>query len=231
MKVFWKRVDVTEGGEGCEITLDGRPVRTPGRAPLLLPNRALADVVAEEWRAQTETVDPLSMPATRLANSAIEKVTPDIGAVADYIAGYAETDLLCYRASEPAGLVDQQRAAWDPLLDWAEARYSARLLVTEGVMPVTQPPEALAALRAGLDGLDPFTIAALHELVALSSSLIIGCAVLEKPDNAPILWKHSRIDESWNIEEWGEDEQEAQMTLRKEQSFLMAANIVDCLKS
>ena len=229
MKVFWSEVSVGETEGGLEVSLDGRPVRTPGRQALILPNAAFAEIVAEEWRAQTETVNPLTMPATRLANSAIEKVQPDASAVADHVASYATTDLLCYRAVSPAELIARQSAAWDPLLDWADACYGARLRVTQGIMPVDQDEEALARLRARLDDVDNYTLAAVHEMVTLSGSYILGLAAFERFLSIPEIWATSRIDESWHIEQWGPDDEDEALTQRKEQAFLTAGRLLDCL--
>lgn len=229
MKVFWSDVAIGETDKGLEVTLDGRPVRTPGRKPLILPNAAFARIVADEWRAQTDTVDPLSMPATRLANSAIEKVQPDAAAVADHVASYATTDLLCYRATAPIELIDQQAAAWDPLLDWASQVYGARLAVTQGIMPVEQDPEALSRLRRRLDDVDVYSLAAVHELVTLSGSYILGLAALERHRSVPELWATSRVDESWHIAQWGPDDEDEAMTQRKETAFLTAGRLLECL--
>lgn len=229
MKVFWSDVSIGETDHGLEVRLDDRPVRTPGRKALILPNAVFAEAVAQEWRAQTDTVDPLTMPATRLANSAIEKVTPDVSAVADHVGSYATTDLLCYRATSPLELIERQGAAWDPYLDWADERFGARLRVTQGIMPVEQSPEALNKLRRRLDGVDAYTLAAVHELVTLSGSLVLGLAALEGRETVPELWNLSRIDESWHIDQWGLDDEDELMTQRKEQAFLAAGRLLDCL--
>ncbi|MGR3756963.1 MAG: ATP12 family chaperone protein [Tranquillimonas sp.] len=218
---FWKSVDVVEQPEGgFAIHLDTKPVRTPAKAPLLLPTRPLAQAVAAEWDAQVETVAPLTMPMTRSANSALDKVAPQRDEVLRLIAAYGETDLLCYRAERPAELAQRQAAAWDPLLDWVAERHGARLLPVQGVMPQPQPQAALEALARPLADLSPFRVAALHDLVALSGSLVIGLAAAEAVWPADELWDVSRLDEKWQAEQWGEDEEAARAAAVKREAFL-----------
>ncbi len=222
-KRFWAEVAVTETEGGYGVALDGRPVRTPGKAPLILPNRALAEAVAAEWDDQEGEVDPRTMPVTRAANSAIEKVIPQRAAVIAHLAEYGGTDLLCYRA-EPGALADRQAARWDPLLDWAAARFGARLRVAPGLMPVAQDPTALARLTAALDRFPPFPLAGLHDLITLSGSLVLGLAVAEDHLGAEAAWTLSRLDETWQEEQWGRDAEAAEAAEAKRQSFLLAAS-------
>jgi len=220
---FWQETAVAADAEGYGVTLDGKPIRTPGRLPLRLPTRALATAVAAEWEAQGERIEPASMPFTRLSNSAIERVAPQHSAVAEIVAAYGETDLLCYRAEGPAALVRRQARAWDPLLRWAEQAHGARLVPVAGVMFQEQPAGALACLRAAVAACDPFALTALHELVTLSGSLVIGLAVVERVAPADALWAASRVDETWQAEEWGEDAEAAAAAARKAEAFADAA--------
>ncbi len=222
-KRFWKAAEVTDAGSGYGVALDGRPVRTPGKALLTVPTRALAEEVAAEWNAQDEKIDPLSMPFTRSANSALEKVTPQHDEVAAMLAGYGETDLICYRAEGPQPLIDRQAEHWDPLLDWAETALGARLNVASGIMPVEQDPAALDRLAAQVRSFDPFRLTGFHDLVALSGSLVIGFAVTNGFRGAEEAWRLSRIDEDWQIEEWGADEEAAEAAAAKQAAFLHAA--------
>jgi len=221
-KRFWKEATVEPEAGGFGVRLDGRAVKTPAKAPLVLPTRALAEAVAAEWDAQDEKIDPATMPFTRAANAAIDKVAVQFDEVAGLIAAYGETDLLCYRADGPEALTARQAEAWDPLLDWAEAALGARLTATAGVMHIAQPEPALDALRARVRSLDPFALTALHDLVGLSGSLIIGFAALENWSDADTLWHLSRIDEAWQEEQWGADEEAAELAARKKQEFLQA---------
>lgn len=226
---FWREVTVEAEGEGFAVLLDGRRVRTPLKAPLALPTRAFAEAVAEEWRAQGEVVNPGAMPATRLANAAIDKVGASRAEVVAMLGDYGRTDLLCYRAEGPARLLERQRAAWDPLLAWAEEALGARLATGAGVMPVAQAEGDLARLRAAVDGLDDFALSAFHDLVALSGSLVLALAVAQGRLAPEAAWELSRLDEAFQIEEWGEDEEAAKAAEGKRGAFLDAARFMALL--
>lgn len=223
LKRFWKDAVVVPEASGFGVALDGKPIRTPGKAKMILPTRALAQMVASEWQSQEGEVRPVTMPATRTANSAIDTVhNHRTGIVAD-LSGYGGTDLLCYRAEEPADLRHRQAAAWDPLLAWAEARFGASLRAGSGIVHVSQDMASLDALRSEVARQDDFQLAAFHDLVVLSGSLVIALAVIEgvlSPDEA---WSMSRIDETWQIEHWGEDEEAATAARAKHAAFVHAA--------
>lgn len=218
-KRFWTDVAVEAVDGGYRVVLDGRSVNTPGKQPLILPTRAVADAVAVEWDAQEGEIKPLTMPHTRSANSALERVAPQHAGVSAMLASYGETDLLCYRADGPEELTSRQSMGWDPLLDWADARYGARLVVGAGIVPVAQDAEAVARLSRAVADIAPFPMTALHDLVTLSGSLILGLAVSEQRLNAHDAWRLSRIDETWQIEQWGADEEAAEAAATKEAQF------------
>lgn len=222
-KVFWQSVAVTEGPDGWGITLDRRPVRTPAKAPLLLPTRALADLVAAEWVAQSGEIRPESMPATRAANAALDKVRGQFAEVAGLITAYGETDLLCYRATSPTELVALQAQAWDPLLAWSAERFGVSWQVTDGVMPVPQSTATLERLGTHVAAFTPFELTAFHDLVAMSGSLVIGLAVTEGLAPVADLWTASRIDEDWQIAQWGEDDEAQALAALRRASFSDAA--------
>lgn len=222
-KRFWKAAAVTGAEGGFGIALDGRAVKTPAKAPLLVPTRALAAAIAAEWDAQTGQIDPRIMPMTRSANAAIDKVAPQHAEVAALVADYGGTDLLCYRAEAPEALRARQDAGWQPLLDWAAARYGVRLAVTTGVTPVPQDSKALASLAAEVAAMDAFGLAALHDLVAISGSLVLGLAVTEGRIGPDAAWGLSRIDEDWQISLWGEDEEAAAHAAAKRAALQEAA--------
>ncbi|MFM7442943.1 MAG: ATP12 family chaperone protein [Tabrizicola sp.] len=219
---FWTTASAVPVEGGYAVHLDGRPVRTPLKAPLLLPTLGLAEAVAAEWQAQEGKVNPETMPFTRTANSAIDKVAPQFDAVAAMLAEYGGSDLLCYRAEAPPDLVARQAEAWDPILVWALERFGADLLVTSGVMHVAQPPESLVGLHRRVAGMSAFQLSAFHDLVALSGSLVLALAVTDRRVTAEQAWSLSRIDEDWQISLWGEDEEAAEIAALKRAAFLQA---------
>lgn len=227
---FYEDAGFTPAEGGFRLTLDGRPANTPARNPLLLPAEALAELVAAEWRAQETVIDPVTMPLTCLANTAIDGVAPRREAVADDLCAYAQTDLLAYRAAEPERLVAAQAGAWDPILDWAYETFGARLILSEGVMHVTQPPQAVQALSDAVREVeDPFLLAALHTLTTLSGSLILALAVLHgrlEPDEA---WAAAHIDETYQAEVWGRDEEAEARLARRRAEFDAAARTIAAL--
>lgn len=221
-KRFWQEVRVCARSGGYAIELDKRIVKTPAKATLLVPTRVLADLIAAEWAAQTDEIDPNTMPATRSANAALDKVAHQHGEIADIIASYGATDLICHRAEAPEGLIARQNAAWNPLLEWAGATLGAHLTPVVGVMPARQNPAALGALAARVHGMDTFALTALHDLVSLSGSLIIGLAATEGLHPPEHLWHISRIDETWQEEMWGTDSEARNQAAGKKAAFLHA---------
>ncbi len=221
-KRFWKSARAVEVDGGFGVELDGRPVRTPAKAAMVLPTRALAEAMAAEWNAQEGEIRPGLMPITRAANAAIDKVSKSREEVAQMLAAYAENDLLCHRAEAPQELVRRQAEAWDPLLDWAAEAFGARLLPVKGVMPAPQDRQALRRLAAPVHALDPFALTAMHDLVALSGSLVIGLAAALDAREIGALWRASRIDESWQEDQWGVDEEARRMAAAKEYDFRAA---------
>lgn len=222
-KRFWTAAKVVPEGGGFAVHLDERKVRTPAKAPLVVPTAPLAKAIAAEWDAQSGIIKPETMPMTRSANAAIDKVAPNVSGVVAEIAGYGATDHLCYRAEGPADLIHRQALAWDPLVDWAHATYGAKLTVTAGVMHVPQPPQSVQRLRQEVQALGPFTLTALHDLVALSGSLIIGLRALHDDADIDLLWQISRIDEDWQAEKWGLDDEAAVTAIEKRRAFAHAA--------
>ncbi len=196
---------VALAGGAPSVALDGRPIRTPGGVAVALPGPALAEAIAAEWAAQEKTVRPLSMPLMRLAATAIDRIGREREAVVAAVAAYAAHDLLCYRADAPEALVRRQAETWQPVLDWCAAAYGARLSVSEGVTHVDQPPEALSALRAAVDGMDDFRLAALSQLTAACGSLVLALAACSGHLDAAAAIAASQLDETWQAESWGQD--------------------------
>lgn len=227
-KRFWTAVDIRPEGTGFAVHLDERPVRTPAKLPLMVPTMAVARLVAAEWEAQQGVVRPETMPATRMANSALDKVAPQFDAVVEEIARYGGSDLLCYRAEGPVELVARQKV-WDALLDWAASDLEAPLAVTAGVIPVPQAEQALARLRARVRTLTAFELAALYDLVSISGSLILGLAVATRRIDGKEAFALSRIDESYHAEKWGDDEEAAALDDLKRTAFLEAEKFFYCV--
>ncbi|PJE26289.1 ATP12 chaperone protein [Pseudooceanicola marinus] len=216
---FWTEAAALPVTGGYTVQLDKRPVKTPAKAALVVPTEALAQALAAEWDAQEEVVDPNTMPMTRTANSAIDKVAVQRAEVAEMLAAYGDSDLLCYRADSPAELVDRQVAHWDPMLDWAEAELGARLSPRTGIIHAPQDPAALEVLRDRVHALDPFELAAFHDLVALTGSLVLGFAAFLTTRSADEIWEVSRLDERWQEAQWGIDEEARQIEALKRASF------------
>ncbi|MDM7933204.1 ATP12 family protein [Tabrizicola sp.] len=219
---FWTDATVHPEAGGFAVHLDARPLRTPRKAPLILPTKALAQAVAAEWQAQEGKVNPATMPFTRTANSAIDKVAPQFAEVVAMLAEYGGSDLLCYRATGPAKLIDRQAAAWDPLLDWAARELQAPLIATAGVMHIRQPEASLATLHGAVQAMSPFQLSAFHDLVAMSGSLVLALAVTRGRLTVEQAWELSRVDENWQIEAWGADEEAAEITALKHAAFVQA---------
>ncbi|MEZ5753927.1 MAG: ATP12 family protein [Paracoccaceae bacterium] len=218
-KRFWTEARAEDCEGGFTVRLDGRGVKTPAKVPLVVPTRAMAQAIAAEWDAQVGEVKPETMPVTRAANSAIDKIVPQRVEVVEIVAAYGASDLLCYRATGPEALIARQAEGWDGVLDWVAGAMGARLVVTQGVIPVAQPAEAVAALRAQVAGLTAFQLAAFHDLVAISGSLVLALAVIHGRLSPDAAWRLSRIDESWQVEQWGEDEEAAAMEAGKRVAF------------
>jgi chaperone required for assembly of F1-ATPase len=229
-KRFYQRVDVTNRDGGFALLLDDKPVRTPGKKELLLPSRALAEAVAEEWAAQKARIDPATMPLTKLANSAIDGVTGREDEVIGDILNYAGSDLLCYRAEGPRGLIEAQATHWDPVLAWAKSAFGAPFLLAEGIVHVAQPQTSLDRLREALTGHDPFGLAALHVMAGLTGSALLALAVAHGRMTPEEAWKAAHVDEDWQIAQWGEDAEAASRRAARRRDFDAAARTFALLK-
>ncbi|MEO5492837.1 MAG: ATP12 family protein [Sphingomonas sp.] len=223
MKRFWK--DVTVDAERG-VRLDGKPVRTPGRLPLLLPNDALAEALADEWRAVEGDIDPCVMPLTGLANAATERVTADPALFAANLAAYAESDLLCYRADAPPDLVARQAVAWNPPLTWAAQRYDVHFTVATGVMHQPQPDATIERLAVAVAARDAFELAGLAPIITITGSLVLGLALIERAMDAEDVWAAANLDEDWQAEQWGVDPLAVQATTVRRAEFDAAARFL-----
>ncbi|WP_420861383.1 ATP12 family chaperone protein [Algirhabdus cladophorae] len=229
-KRFWTSASTTRTDAGFGILLDDRAIKTPAKAGLIVPTQSMAAEIAAEWDAQETTIDPGSMPITRAANAAIDKVQHQRAAVADMLSEYGGTDLLCYRANSPVELAQRQSEGWDPLLSWSAQTLSAPLNTGQGVMHIDQPAESLTTLAKRVHQFDPFELTGFHDLVALSGSLILAFAVVEDHITAQSAWDLSRIDETWQIEQWGHDEEAESMAQTKQLAFFDAQRFLNLLK-
>jgi chaperone required for assembly of F1-ATPase len=230
-KRFYQRVDVANRDGGFALLLDEKPVRTPGKKPLLLPSHALAEAVAEEWRAQKERIDPATMPLTKLANSAIDGVKGREDEVIGDILNYAGSDLLCYRAEGPRGLVGAQRAHWDPVLAWAKSALGAPFVLAEGIVHVAQPQASLDRLREALKGHGPFGLAALHVMTGLTGSALLAFAVALGRMTPGEAWEAAHVDEDWQIAQWGEHAEAASRRGARRRDFDAAARALTLLNA
>ncbi|MCI4661102.1 MAG: ATPase [Neomegalonema sp.] len=229
LKRFYKQVAPCHTERGWTVTLDGRNLKTPAKAEFLAP-QAIAEAAAAEWDAQQEHILPDSMPITRAVNSAIDRVAPQREGVIDQIWGYGGTDMLCYRADHPIALIERQALHWDPLLDWARERLGAPLCTVEGVMYKPQPEPSLERLRTHVAAIDDLGLTALYDLVALSGSLIVGLAVMHQHLDAETAWALARLDEEFQIEQFGRDEEAEAMAQRKRRDFLAANHLMTLLR-
>ncbi len=205
MKRFYKQATVSAEADGVAVLLDGRPVRTPARAPLRVPTEELAEAITGEWNAQGEKIEPHLMPLTGLANAAIDRVAPDPAAFGRSLAQFGESDLLCYRAEGPHSLVERQCRAWDPLLGWARTRFGIELETTAGIMHRPQPSHSVEQLGRAVAARGAFQLAGLAPLVTIAGSLIIALALAEGAIGFEAAWDAAMLDEAWQAEQWGVD--------------------------
>jgi len=229
-KRFYKAVTTAEEEGGHLVKLDGRSVRTPAGAVLVLPNAAAAKLVADEYAAQQEHIDHLTMPVTRLANTAFDGVASAADAVLEDVLKFSTTDLLCYRADAPDALVERQAEAWDPVLDWVRTELGARFLLAEGVMHVEQPREAIGAVAVHLrKRAEPFRLAAIHLMTSLTGSALLALAVEAKAIDAETAWAAAHVDENWNIEHWGDDPEAMKRQRNRKRDMMAAVALLEAL--
>ena len=227
-KRFYAKADVIAADGGFAITLDGKPIRTPSGRIITAPSREIAEAIAGEWDAQQEMIDPLTMPMTRFANSVVEAVVDRAAAVADDIAKYFNSDLLFYRAGHPEGLVAREAKHWDPVLFWAADELGAHFILAEGIVHVRQPDQAVAAARAALPD-DPWSIAATHVVTTLTGSALLALALSHGLLDADQVWAAAHVDEDWNAEQWGADEEAAERRAARSVDFRAAARILEVM--
>src|SRR6266851_4755001 len=229
MKRVYTAVETRPVDDGWGVALDGRPMRTPAKNELILPSEALAAAIAAEWDAQQEEIHPATMPLTRLAATAIDRTPPQRDLVVAETANYADTDLVCYRADHPPALAARQEAVWQSLIDWAAQRYDAALAVTAGIVPTRQSAATLQAFAAIVAAQDDFRLTALHALTAGCGSLVIALALLQGRLDAEAAFAASQLDESFQIEAWGEDAEAANRRRALAADIAAAAHFLELL--
>jgi chaperone required for assembly of F1-ATPase len=230
MKRFYRDAVAAPSERGFAVLLDGKPLRTPLKSELIVPSQSLADAIAAEWQSQGDTVSPLTLPLTRLVSTAIDRIAPRRGDVVAEIAKYAETDLLCYRAAEPPELAKRQGETWQALLDWAHERYDARLSITEGVVPIAQTPAALAAIAHAVAAYDALLLVALHLAASTCGSVVLGLALIERQLSPQEAFAAAELDESFQIERWGEDFEQTKRRTALQDDIALAARFADLLR-
>jgi chaperone required for assembly of F1-ATPase len=227
-KRFYARAGVNEAPDGFAVVLDDKPIRTPSGRAVVAPSRQIAEGIAAEWEVQQEFIDPMTMPLTRLANSVVNGVVDQVDAVAEDIARYFGSDLLFYRAGYPEALVAREAEQWDPVLFWAADTLGAHFILAEGIVHVRQPDAAIAAARAALPK-DAWSIAALHVVTTLTGSALLALALLRGLLDPDQVWKAAHVDEDWNIEKWGVDEEVAARRAARLVDFRAAARVLKAL--
>ena len=229
-KRFYAQAGVTEAEGGFSVTLDRKPIRTPSGRVVTVPSRQIADAIAAEWEAQKDNIDPLTMPLTRFANSVAEGVVDRAELVADDVAKYLRSDLLFYRAGHPEALVARESRHWDPVLFWAADALGAHFILAEGIMHVSQPDTAVEAARAALPA-DPWSIAAVHVVTTLTGSALLALALKHGVLDPDQVWAAAHVDEDWNAEQWGVDEEVAARRAARLVDFKAASRILSALKA
>ena len=227
-KRFYADAGVGEADGGHTVTLDGKPIKTSSGRTVIVPVRALAETMATEWNAQGELIDPLTMPVTRFANSVVQGVVDNVAAVTDDAAKYFSSDLLFYRAGHPEALVAREATHWDPILFWAAETLGAHFMLAEGVVHVRQPDQAIAAARAALPA-DPWKIAALHVITTLTGSALLALALFHGVIDADQAWAAAHVEEDWNAETWGTDEEAAARRATKLVDFNAVTGVLKAL--
>jgi chaperone required for assembly of F1-ATPase len=231
MKRFYKEAKVVAADGEFAIELDGKPLRTPEKRALTVPTMTLAEAIAGEWQGQGVTVKPLSLPLTRLVSTALDRVKPRRVEVIAEIAKYATTDLLCYRADEPRELIERQAQIWQPLLDWAEARLDAAFTVTQGVTPLAQRQATLAAIERAIATHDAMRLVALHLATAACGSVVLALALLGERISAEEAFAAAQLDETFQIERWGEDAEQAKTRAALKDDIALAARFAALLRA
>ena len=234
-KRFYTDVGLAEEDGNFAILLDGKRVKTQGRATLAAPSRVIANALAAEWAVQVDTIKPATMPLTRLVNVAIDAVDAARDAVAADIVKYAGSDLVCYRADEPDALAAAQTAAWDPVLAFAAQQLGARFDLAGGIVFVTQPPAASAAIAKAVDAIahgshGALRLTALHSITTLTGSALIALALAHGALSVDAAWNAAHVDEDYQMNLWGMDAEAVERRNARFVDMQAAALLLSALK-
>ncbi len=229
-KRLYQKASFAPAAEGFALMLDDKPIHTPSGRLLVVPARDIAQVIADEWNAQLDVIDPMTMPLTRLANSVIAAVVNHVEAVAEDVAKYLQSDLLFYRASQPQALVDREAGHWDPVLFWAKDVLGAHFILAEGIMHVRQPEQAVVAARAAMPS-DPWSIAALHVATTITGSALLALALVHGACDLDQVWAAANVDEDWNAEQWGADNQAMALRAARLRDLRAAAQVLAAMRA
>lgn len=219
MKRFYKEVDVQAVGAAWQVTLDGRGIKTVGGQPQAVLHEGMALALAEEWRAQGEKLDPAQFILRDMADYAIDVIAEDPGGLAHKLVAYADTDTLLYRTDPDEPLFARQLAVWEPILTGFEAREGVALKRVSGIMHAAQDAAALEKLRTRLATFDPYSLAALEAMTTLAASLVVGLSAYETQDDPIALWQAASLEEEWQAEQWGRDEEAEKRRIKREADF------------
>lgn len=223
----YSTVSVAGDDPHFSVLLDGRPIKTPLKAPLHLPTRRLAEAVAAEWDAQGPKMDPRSMLLTKLANTAIDRVAPHRDRIIGEIVQFAAADLVCYRAEAPQELIERQARHWDPVLGWAESVPRASFAVTKGIVHVPQPDAGLEAMRRHLAQRSDWALTAIHNMSTLLGSALLATMIADQAITADAAWAAAHVDEDWQIEQWGADEEASARRAARQGEFAACVRFLD----
>jgi len=230
-KRFYQTVSIGKTNNGYYILLDGKPIKTPSGKQLITPTKDVGVLLAAEWDAQDGVIDPQTMPTTRLINTSIDGVANDLQPVKDDIVKFSGSDLVCYRADSPAELVAKQKEHWDPLIDWVEQAFGARFIVQTGIIHVLQPTESIDRFAGQIDRINcPVALSALHTVTSITGSALIALAIYQGEIEADAGWKAAHVDEDWQISQWGEDSEAANLRASRAREFNAAIILMDALK-
>lgn len=231
-KRFYKECTVVKAEGAFLVLLDGKSIKTPGKNTICLPTREAAEILCREWQAQETVIDPKSMHATRIVNTAIDGISQNVQGVLDDIVKYAGSDLLCYRAEAPQDLVEKQASHWDPILNWVRIEFEAKFFLVQGIMPASQSEETISAFKSAVDEYqDPISVACLHTFTSMSGSALLALALAKKQISPEAAWEAAHVDEHWNESLWGEDFEAIAARAKKFDEFLASFDLFRSVSS